>query len=96
MCILCFRRKCQVLFPKSDAVCSQQSTAGFPGTLSAPGCCCLMFEILAYLHSENQYFIVAFIYIFLTSEHLLTLFWPLLHRCLWGGSPSGSQGIPRQ
>lgn len=74
MCILCFRRKCQVLFPKSDAVCSQQSTAGFPGTLSAPGCCCLMFEILAYLHSENQYFIVAFIYIFLISEHLLTLF----------------------
>lgn len=33
-----------------------------------------MFEILAYLHSENQYFIVAFIYIFLISEHLLTLF----------------------
>ena len=33
-----------------------------------------MFETLAYLHNENQYFIVAFIYIFLTSEHLLKLF----------------------
>ena len=74
MCLLCFRRKSQVIFPKSDAECSQQSTAGSPGTLCAPGCCCLMFEILAYLHNENQYFIVAFIYIFLTSEHLLTLF----------------------
>lgn len=38
-CILCFRRKCQVIFSKSDAVCSQHSTAGFPGTFSAPGCC---------------------------------------------------------
>ena len=33
-----------------------------------------MFETLTYLHNENQYFIVAFIYIFLTSEHLLKLF----------------------
>ena len=45
-----------------------------PRHLQCPWLLCLMFETLAYLHNENQYFIVAFIYIFLTSEHLLKLF----------------------